>query len=204
LSSVKLFVAIVFLLGCANIRANDLDHRKAIQNAMMVSIQDPARLDYPFLSTVDIIKENGRFTRSSGWYLIDVQPVASSAYDPSVAYDITNFYKSKNTRVRFISNYQIPRTGFFVSYGFDSGTKAEKLEVSKSFFVGASQAFNPHKSHFFFYSVGRWYGEKITQKPCLDTYDREYWCPSLTAWKDRPIIQDRQESYADLRYIFVF
>ena len=171
---------------------------------MMISIQDPARIDYPFLSTVDIIKENGRFTRSSGWYIMDVQPVASSTYDPTVAYDITKFYQSSNTRVRFISNYQLQKTGFFISYGYDSGTKSEKLQVSKSFFVGASQAFNVQKSHFFFYSVGRWYGEKITQKPCLDSYDREYWCPSLIAWKDRPVIQDRQESFVDLRYIFVF
>lgn len=185
-------------------KANDIDHRRVIQTAMMVSIQEPSKIDFPFVSTVDVIKEDGRFTRSSGWYLINVQPIAASAYDATVAYDITKFYQSSNTRFRFISNYQLPKTASFISYGYDSGTKAEKIQISKSFFLGFSQSFNPEKGHYFFYSLGHWYGEKITEKPCLDSYDREYWCPSLVAWKDRPSLADRQEKYYDLRYVYVF
>ncbi len=185
-------------------KANDLDHRRVIQSAMMVSIQDPEKIDFPFLSTVDIIKENGRFTRSSGWYLIDVQPVAASAYDPTVAYDITKFYQSSNTRFRFISNYRVPEIDAFLSYGFDSGTKAEKLQISKSFFLGFAKAISPVKSHYFFYSWGHWYGEKISEKPCLDSYDREYWCPGLIAWKDKPNLEARQEIFYDFKYIYVF
>ncbi len=184
--------------------ANDLDHRRVIQNAMMVAVQDPAKIDFPFISTLYVVKENGRFTRSSGWHLIDVKPIAYSAYDPNVSYDVSRFYQSVNTRIRFISNYQLPKTGVFLSYGYDTGTKAEKIEITKSFFLGISQSFNPKKSHFFFYSWGHWYGEKITEKPCYDSYDREYWCPNLIAFKDRPILQNRQENYMDLRYIWVF
>lgn len=171
---------------------------------MMVSVEDNSRIYYPFFSSVDILKENGRFTRSSGWYLIDVQPVASSYYDPKVSFDITKFYESEKKRVRFIINYQLPNTSFFISYGYDSGTKAEKIEISNSIFFGLSQALSIQKRHFLFYSWGHWYGEKIKEKPCLDSYDREYWCPSLIAWKDRPHFASRQETYLDLRYVYVF
>ena len=46
---------------------------------------------------------------------------------------------------------------------------------------------------------------RLSERPCLDSYDREYWCPALVAWADRPQVnQPKAESYLDVKYSILF
>ena len=184
--------------------ADDLAHRKSMMQLAMITAENNNAIEFPFLSTGELMRETTSFSRSSGSLLTTVAPLATSAYDSSVVYDVASFYKSQNMRLRFIINYAEPVSKVFFSFGYDSGMVAEKLEITKSFFLGLTKGLKIKKNNFLLASAGQWFGGRVSESPCLDSYDREYWCPNLTAWIDRPAVIQRQEKYAEIRYIFLF
>lgn len=185
-------------------KANDLEHRIFLNRLALQVEEKNILIGIPFPSTVDAGLENGHFTRSSGMPLINVNSIAASAYDTSIVHDISGFYKSQSLRFRFILNYFEPISKSFVSFGVDSGTTTEKLTVNKSLFIGLTKAVKIQKNNYIYASVGQWFGGKITESSCLDSYDREYYCPNLTAWADRPKMVQTEEKYIEIKYIFKF
>ena len=51
-----------------------------------------------------------------------------------------------------------------------------------------------------FFMAGGWQKERISEQPCVDAYDREYWCPNLIAWSDRKPITSMPLRFAEVRY----
>jgi hypothetical protein len=197
--------AFLLLVTCLNESlADDLEHRRSIARVALLAEERNIPIGFPFPSTGEAGFENGRFTRSSGMPLINVSSTAASAYDTTVVHDISGFYKSQNLRYRFILNYLEPMSKSFVSLGIDSGTKTEKLTINKSLFIGLTKAITIQKNNFIYASAGHWFGGKISESPCLDSYGREYYCPNLTAWTDRPNLVQMQEKYIEIKYILKF
>jgi len=195
---------LIYSLGSFSF-ADDLEHRRVIQVAMLAAVQQPEKFKYPFVSTIDSVSERGFFSRSSGYTFLGVNNVVSSYYDSSVRYDISEFYKSKNSRFRFIGNYFVKGYDSFLSWGYDTGAVAEKIEISSSFFLGASKFFtNSKNDRFISLSIGSWFGESVGESPCVDAYNRKYWCPNLTAWEDRPGMNFKQQAFIDFRFIYLF
>ncbi len=73
-----------------------------------------------------------------------------------------------------------------------------------STFLGLAKNFEIDKANTMSVSWGQWFGGKVTERPCLDSYDRQYWCPNLSAWIDRPTLDTQPSKYYELKYQWQF
>lgn len=197
------FMGCVLLLS-THVVASEDEHRQTVLRLLMMARAEPALVRYPVLSDVYFMKENGSFTQSSGRSFLSVPRTAYSAYDASVAYPLTPFYTPKKTRYRWITNYVEPFSQWLISFGYDSGLQADKLSVAPSTFLGLAKTFEIDKTNTMSVSWGQWFGGKVTERPCLDSYDRQYWCPNLSAWIDRPTLDTQPSKYYELKYQWQF
>ena len=191
-------------LCCFAAHASDDEHRATLQRLMMATSPGSDDLRYPFISQMYLQREQGVFTLSSGQNLISVPNVVNSAYDSSVTHQIGDFYQPKEVRQRWVVNYLLPASHWLVSFGYDSGLQADKLSIQPSVFLGAAKNMTLTQNQYLLFSWGQWFGGKVTERSCMDTYDREYWCPTLVAWKDRPALDTQPGKYLELRYLWLF
>lgn len=198
-----IFFAICALLGVQAL-ANDLEHKNAIINILSFQAEHGNFINFPFISTLSRNRENGSFSKSSGQIFFTIGSEVTSAYDNTVKYNVSDFYKSANYRNRFIINVPEPITKSYISIGYDSGSQAEKLQIGKSYYLGFSSAIILSNKSYITTSFGVWKKQDLVEVPCLDSYDREYYCPNLTAWTDRTPINLTQDKYIDIRYIVKF
>ena len=108
-----------------------------------------------------------------------------SSYETSVCQNVNNFYKPNSPELIVTGIYKIDSDNI-LSFGFNTGYNSSKLHVSPSFLIGAAKRFytSSKKDSHFVVEGNYWHGSNVTHHPCLDSYDREYFCGSLTAWSD--------------------
>lgn len=157
-----------------------------------------------FVSEFYVQREMGHFTQSSGATLLSVPATVTSVYDPSTAHAMAGFYESQKVRKRWVLNYLDTRSHWVFSLGHDSGLVAPKLSVSPALFVGLAKSFVWQKGQRLGVSWGRWFGGRVTERPCQDAYDREYWCPNLSEWQQRPVLDHPVLQYYELKYQWQF
>lgn len=110
---------------------------------------------------------------------------ACSSYDASVCQNVNAFYKPNSPELIVTGIYKI-NSDNILSFGLNTGYSSSKLQVSPSFLIGGAKRFytsNKKDSHFVV-EGNYWLGSNVIHRPCLDSYDREYFCGSLTAWSD--------------------
>ena len=201
----RIILCVLCHAACAiNAQAGDEEHRDTVGRVLFTSAQGGFNVQFPFVTQMYLQREQGQFTLSSGQNLLFVPSMVASGYDTSIAHDLSDFYTAKNLRQRWVLNYLEPASRWLVSFGYDSGTQADKLSIESSVFLGAAKNFELAKQHHLLFSWGQWFGGKVTERPCLDAYDREYWCPNLTAWKDRPMLNTDPGKYYELKYQWQF
>ena len=162
------------------------------------------KIDGAFISSLDIRHEKGIFLKNTGDFAFSAPAYANSAYDGEIGYDISKFYLAKNNRISIIANKYIGEDRWLLSFGLDNGSKSEKFDMSSSVFAGISKSFTLNKNTYLYLSSGKWWGGKVTERPCIDSYDREYWCPNLTSWADRPATNTTRAGYIDIRFQYFF
>jgi len=185
--------------------AADLQHRHEINSyALSSAINRPMR-NTIWISRFDIDSvSNEYFLNSSGTAVASSNKIISSIYDADTRYDMSDFYKKKNNRAKVVSNFLLNSPNTVYSFGFDTGIAAEKIKIEKSFFLGIAHVFEIYKHSYFLVSSGSWVGGHVTERPCYDSYDREYWCQNLTAWKDYKPVYPKNLSYIDFKYFLQF
>ena len=118
--------------------------------------------------------------------VIMVKPsIVCSTYDKSICHNLSEFYKSSHPSFLISGFYKADKNNTF-SFGINSGFNSQKLDIAPSFLVGgATRLYTSEKkdSHFIFES-NYWIGTKVRHSPCLDSYDRKFYCGNLTAWSD--------------------
>jgi|GEM_PF-1245404 len=200
---------LIFLSCCSTIYANsDIaieQHRQQLTDFSLLAYELKTNLFW--LSELNVENDPSYFTSSSGHHIIKNSWFVTSAYDPSYKiYDVRDFYKPKSNRVKFIGNIGINSLpGTILSLGYDNGIKSQKFTLSKNFFVGAAKTFELIEKNYITISAGKWFGGgKVTETPCRDSYDREYWCQNLTAWSDYNPNYPKNYSYIDIKYTLKF
>jgi hypothetical protein len=129
----------------------------------------------------------------------------TSEYDDQFTHDVSHFYSGlKKTRVNLILNFPTNIYGQILSLGYDSGAKSEKARVNKGYFIGLSQSAAISNIESLSFSIGAWLSGRVSENPCLDSYDREYACRSLTAWSDFSQYSKKNWYYIDLKYKLIF
>ena len=198
----SLLCSLVVLTAYAH--AGDDEQRDMVQRILTAARDLHFKPDYPFVTQLYMQREQGSFTLSSGRSLLSVNDMASSAYDEAITHNISDFYNPRNIRQRWVVNYLYPSSRWLFSVGYDSGLQADKLSIESSVFLGLAKNMELAKNHHLILSWGQWFGGKVTERPCLDAYDREYWCPNLTAWKDKPALNTDPGKYYELKYQWQF
>ena len=125
----------------------------------------------------------------------------TSEYDAtSNSYAMTPFYTASKLRRHLISNLVIPKSNVLISVGYDSGSRSEKISITKTYFLGFSTFKKIDSNSAIFFLAGGWQKERISEQPCVDGYDREYWCPNLTAWSDHKPLSTTPLRFAEVKY----
>lgn len=185
--------------------AGDVQHRSSIASLAFASTIDRPLRNIAWISGVSVYSKNGdTFSNSSNTIILLVKKVTSSAYDADVTHNVSKFYEDSHNRVKLISNFKLSSPNTIYSVGFDSGVAADKINIQKSLFVGVAHVVQLNKQSHMALSAGSWFGGKIKESPCLDAYDREYWCQNLTAWVDYKPVYPKNFNYIDIKYIYKF
>jgi hypothetical protein len=185
----------------ASVRGADGPHKEMIINALKYEAWSGQSINFPFVSELQTQREVRSFKKINGDDFLSVSPRVTSAYDSTSApYEITPFYTSKSTRTRWVVNYFIPSTSILLSAGYDSGSDADKITVNASKFFGLSTFWRLSTQSAAYLIVGAWDQQDVTERPCIDSYDREYWCANLTAWSDHVPLESAQFNFIQLKY----
>ena len=196
---VALCVGLLFV--AARAYAADGPHKEAITSALKYHAWSGQSIIFPFFSEFQVQREVRSFKKINGDDFLSVSPRVTSAYDStSASYEITPFYASKSSRTRWVVNYFIPSTSILLSAGYDSGSDADKITVNASKFFGLSTFWRLSTQSAAYLIVGAWDQQDVTERPCIDSYDREYWCANLTAWSDHVQLESAQFNFIQLKY----
>lgn len=199
MKTLLIYCSMLLCLQSAN--AIDLTHKNFTFNVMRKQAWNSGTLPLAFVSEIEVRREVNTFTSNTGYMLLNANDRVVSEYDEtSNAHEIAHFYTARNQRQHLISNFVIPNTNALISVGYDSGSRAEKISVSKTFFLGFSAFKKIDSKSTIFFMAGGWQKERIQERPCVDSYDREYWCANLTAWSDHKPITSSPLRFAEVRY----
>jgi hypothetical protein len=121
--------------------------------------------------------------------------VVCSAYDATVCADVGPFYQARKSQLAQIGVLAAfnPRWGLRLRY--TEGVSAPKATLRPTWRVGviATQPLAARRSLTteFYTSIGG----HLVHRPCLDAYDRRYFCGTLTAWEDFPAKRVRHHDF---------
>jgi hypothetical protein len=200
----RYLVLMLLCLWAQQASADDFLQRSFVLGELRKSALRGKNFSWPFVTQLEVKKEWGMFSSNSGMIAFSTPQRATSAYDPSISYDLTDLYTSKRARARLVVNQFIPDTNWMLSAGYDSGSAAPKIVVSPTFFAGVSGYKKLDTRLHFYWTSGAWQQQKITEYPCIDDYDREYWCPALIAWSDRPANSFKPGRFVNFKLEYIF
>ncbi len=174
--------ALSICLPCAPALA--ADDGMNLAHIALAAKQQNATPAWPWISHMRVSDNSTRSIKMADGKTVLERPRIVRSYSESVRYDVSRFYAPDRLQVNTIMHYAGRRAGEIISFGFDSGFSAEKLTVAPALFAGYTRAFRVAKATHITIGLGGWFGGKVSQKSCRDSVDREYYCPTLTAWSD--------------------
>ena len=192
------FILSVCFLSTAPAFAMDDGQRRAMAQFALFAERQNFKTHLPWLTRFSFETRPSEITLADDQYLYARPEVVRSGYDQSVAHNVEHFYKPAAPRVKMIMHYSGWHEGEVFTFGFDTGFSAAKIEMEPALFIGYTRAFQVAELTHITLGVGSWFGGRVSESPCLDSYDREYWCPALTAWTDYAPPRRRLSRYIHL------
>lgn len=128
-------------------------------------------------------------------------PTEAASYDGKVR-DISRFYQPESTPFTLSGAVLIENTMVHVNY--DSGYTTQKRVVADSAVVHVTQMFDISDKLELSITAGTRIGGEVSDTACTDSFGRQYYCATLTAWSDyKPQEADRYLSGSvKLKYRF--
>lgn len=161
------------------------------------------KVAWPWLAEMSVDAEPHTIRAADGRALLHRPTVVASAYDASARYDLSRFYRPKSPRVRFKMRYAGRQRGEVISVGIDTGYAADKITVRPALLLGYARAFEVRKNFYLTAGVSGVIGGRVSEKACFDSYDRAYYCPTLTAWRDHRPRKHRNEFQGGLALTYM-
>jgi hypothetical protein len=201
----KFTLFITLLLVATKSFSADAYTRNYVIQASMTSYTGQMQ-PLPFwMSSYSSEKKPLYITNASGTSIMANPVSVVSAYDStSTRFNVSNFYAFQNDRQKLIGHINGFTKGELFSIGYDSGVNAQKLNVNNAFYAGYTKTMSFSKSSLTSISFGSWFGGRVSESPCIDSYNRQYSCQTLTAWSDYHPSYPRPLAFIDLRHVWVF
>ena len=126
-----------------------------------------------------IYTANDGIRHRGGQLITNIPDTVSAFYDPTIKHDIKHFYQAQNHKLSVITGLSpSTRWGIF-TIGYDNGHKSQKLTIDKAYLLGYTNQFALSRNLSLLVSGYSWIGGDITERPCLDSFDREFACLTL-------------------------
>jgi len=121
--------------------------------------------------------------------------VVCSAYDAAVCADVGRFYSTRKTQLVQIGLLAAITPQWGLRLRYTEGVSAPKATLRPKWRLGviATQPLAAQRS--LTTEVYTSIGGDLVHRPCLDAYDRRYFCGTLTAWEDFPAQRVRQREF---------
>lgn len=119
-------------------------------------------------------------------YPVPTYGLVCSAYDASVCANVSGFYKFNQQTLQRVTLVGAFVNQWGVRFALTTGAQAAKLVIDPRLQVGVIHTKLMSSGRSLSGEVYGSVGGAMKHKPCLDSYDREYFCGSLTAWSDYP------------------
>ena len=129
-------------------------------------------------------------------------PTVAYSYDGK-ARDISRFYENKKTQIKTSGSLYFD-TDTKIDLYWDNGMDTDKLDVSSTKGIGLSQYIEIDDNHSFVLGGSYKFTGKQKHTPCIDTLGREYYCGTLTAWKDFKEPKHEDTYSLSVRYSYRF
>ena len=118
-------------------------------------------------------------------------PTTAYSYDGEQR-DISKFYEPEN-ELYHVSGYAYLESDTLIEFGYDNGHSAQKYQRDPTLSVHVTQHIPLNDKLSLNVTAGTRFGGNVSETPCYDSFDREYYCGNLTAWSDYE--RDENESY---------
>ncbi len=182
----------------------DSNYRHHVMNVSMASAVSDLEPKLVWPASLSMTSDVTSFDTAGGDYILPSPKNVASAYDSEIRHDVSSFYRTKKDRINMILGFTLWGPGTVISVGYDSGVKAEKLSIKRALFLGVNHTVRLRKNTYLGFGLGKWIGGRISETPCVDTYDREYWCQNLTAWSEYVPSYPKVYQYAGFRFLKTF
>ena len=133
----RVFLLLSFcFLSVSPVFAGDEGHRRLMARVALVAERQGIESVLPWLTRFNFeTTANVREILLADGEMIYERPAkVSSAYDRSVVYDVSSFYKPSSPRLNAVMNYSGWHAGEIFSFGFDTGFSAEKIQSEAGVF----------------------------------------------------------------------
>ena len=198
-----LFILIAFA-SFHSFAADAFTRNYAIQTSMTSYTEQIKPVGF-WISSFSSEKNPVYFTNASGLSIMANPTSAVSSYDStSTRYGMSSFYALKNDHQRLVGHIDGFSKGELFSIGYDSGINSQKLNVNNALYAGYTKTMSFTKSSLTSISFGSWFGGRVSESPCVDSYNRQYSCRTLTAWSDYHPSYPGTLAFIDLRHVWIF
>lgn len=117
-----------------------------------------------------------------------------SQYDSTVCANVADFYRFRQRNLQRMTVVVTFSERIGLRASMTTGAKAAKLTIGPRVVLGLIGSMPLSAGRSVSAEVFGSLGGSLRHKPCLDQYDREYFCGSLTAWSDFP---NKQSPYRE-------
>jgi hypothetical protein len=107
-----------------------------------------------------------------------------SGYNNAVCSDMSEFYRMDRRLLRRVGLVTELSPSWGVRTQFTEGAAAPKLVIRPRLLLGLIGSRSLPEGRSVTAEVFGTFGGEIRHRPCLDDYDRQYFCGSLTSWQD--------------------
>lgn len=128
-----------------------------------------------------------------------------SSYDSDICFDVSRFYKADRPQLGLVGLFAL-NGSTMLQWGFNTGYDSPKMTVSPSLLVGLAKRFylSDNRDSHFIIEASQWIGASVKHRPCLDDFNRQYYCGSISAWSDFSYDRHPQSAFMKITYEKLF
>jgi hypothetical protein len=112
------------------------------------------------------------------------QGTVCSAYDETVCADVSGFYQPNKNRLARFALIASMGPAWGLRLQFTEGLRAPKATLEPRLVVGLIVSRTLRSQRTLTLEAYSSLGGDVVHRPCVDAYDRQYHCATLTAWED--------------------
>lgn len=128
-----------------------------------------------------------------------------SQYDKAMCFNVGDFYTPHMPQAGVTGIFALDGSTM-LQWGVNTGFDSAKLTVSPAIMLGLAKRFyltEDRASHIVF-EASEWIGGAVKHRPCLDNFDRQYFCGTVSAWSDFSYDSRPRSGFLKLTYEALF